>query len=730
MTQTIKSRKKKKSGPEFVATCGAGMEQLVAAEIKEHGGDDIETRPGAVSWKGSLETGYRMCLWSRFASRILLEIARFQAPDTDALYRHALQLDWEAHFTRKKTFAVFATISESPITHSKFAALRIKDAIADHFRKKTGKRPDVEPGNPDIRINLHLHGEEAVLALDLSGESLHRRGYRASSVEAPLKETLAAAIVHLAGFAGDFPAGDVVLDPMCGSGTLLIEAAMIYGDIAPGLQRETFGFTAWEQHNPKLWDRLVDEALQREEKGMHKPWPRFIGLDPDPAAVKAARKNIVAAGFKDQITVNRQQLAFLQRPHDTGMLLVNPPYGDRLSEKETVKYLYRCLGRKIGTELHGWRIGFFAANPDFADILKVKWEQTFNLYNGPIKCRLHQGLAEKLEETEDTYPVLNRPDPDMEGIDLANRLIKNCTPLLDWAKQEDITCFRIYDADMPEYNFAVDLYGPFVHVQEYAPPASIDAKKAGQRFQTGLNVIRHVLGIPPSRLFIKTRKIQKGKSQYNKQSGSGKLYEVREGQCRFLVNFTDYLDTGLFLDHRATRAMLGRLASGKKFLNLYGYTGSATVHALMNNAIATTTVDASKTYLQRTMANFALNGFGGPQHITVEQDCIKWLSNSGDRFGLIFIDPPTFSNDRHQKITFSVQNDHEQLLRLGMKRLARDGLLIFSTNFRKFALADALERDFAVQEITATTIPEDFKRKTPIHRCWEFRHRADETETA
>ena len=344
-----------------MATCGAGLEEIVAGEIRIHGGEKTSISPGAVSWQGTLESGYRMCLWSRYASRILTEIGTFSASDPDTLYRQASKIDWEEHFDVTTTIAVFSTISDSPITHSKYAALRIKDAIVDQFRARVKKRPDVDLSRPGIRINLHLQGEKATLSIDLSGESLHRRGYRTAGVEAPLKETLAAGIVQLAGFSQEFPGDNILLDPMCGSGTLLIEAAMLYGDVAPGLQRKTFGFQHWKHHNQILWEKLVDEALQREDKGMHKPWPRIIGFDADPKAVEAARKNIEAAGFDDKIQVNHCPIAFLKRPGDGGMMLVNPPYGERLSDREQAKYLYRCLGRKIGQEMYGWRIGFFAA---------------------------------------------------------------------------------------------------------------------------------------------------------------------------------------------------------------------------------------------------------------------------------------------------------------------------------------------------------------------------------
>lgn len=716
--------KKKKPDLLFVATCGAGLEDLVAGEITALGGRNPETAPGAVRWQGNLEAGYRLCLWSRFASRILLQIAAFEAADPDTLYRQAGEINWDEHFGIEDTFAVACTLAASPMTHSQFAALRIKDAIVDQFRARTGLRPTVDVARPDIRINLHVRGTQAFLALDLSGESLHRRGYRVAAVAAPLKESLAAAIVQLAGWRADISPDSILLDPMCGSGTLLIEAALIFGDSAPGLQRRSFGFMAWRHHNAPLWKRLVDEALDREELGLRKPWPRIIGYDADPHAVAAAGKNIATAGLEDKIQVKQQQLAALKRPGESGMLLVNPPYGERLSNRNETKYLYRCLGRKIGRELYGWQIGFFAADPDLASMLRLPWEAGFHLFNGPIKCRLHRATAVKSAADVPPSRTLHHLAPGNEGEDFANRLRKNCISLFKWAAREDVSCFRIYDRDIPEYNLAVDLYEQWVHVQEYAPPPSVEPEKAAHRFNTALRIIRDLLAVPHSRVFVKTRQRQKGKKQYQKRPGQGKLYEVREQGCRFLVNFTDYLDTGLFLDHRKIRAMLGGLAAGTRFLNLFGYTGTATVHALMNGAAATTLVDSSATYLQRARANMALNGFGGPQHVTVQSDCRQWLQQNGEQYDLIFVDPPTFSNDRHKKTVFEVQKDHEELLRLAMQHLAPAGLLIFSTNFRKFQLAESLNNEFAVREITGRTIPEDFKQKSHIHRCWEFRQPA------
>jgi 23S rRNA (guanine2445-N2)-methyltransferase / 23S rRNA (guanine2069-N7)-methyltransferase len=716
------ARKKKKQPLQFTATCGSGLEDLVCEEITAFGGLDVETRPGAVRWSGNLESGYRACLWSRFASRILLELTRFDAPDPDALYAHAGSVLWDNHFTVKSTFAVHTTLVNAAITHSQYASLRIKDAVVDQFRKRFGKRPDIDALHPDIRLNLHIQGTGASLSIDLSGESLHRRGYRTGSGEAPLKETLAAAIVRLSGWLDRVADEPILLDPMCGGATLLIEAALMLSDSAPGLLRKTFGFMGWNKHDHQLWERLVAEALDRESRGLPEIWPQLIGFDADPKVVAAARKNVIAAGLRDIIVVKQRQLAQLQSPGVHGCLLTNPPYGERLSEKEAVKYLYRNLGRTFQNRFPGWSLGFFTANPDLAEMTGMEWQNRYRLFNGPLKCQL---LVGKKGHLKDRQPPSWTPTPlpsGSPGEDLANRLIKNCGLFLPWAESEGITCLRLYDADIPEFNLAIDLYEEWIHVQEYAPPATVDATRAEQRFNLALQVIRTVFDVPHSRIFIKTRQKQKGTQQYQKKPGQGTLYEVREGGLRFLVNFTDYLDTGLFLDHRNTRARLRQIAQGKTFLNLFAYTGSATVYAAMGGATSTTTVDVSATYLARAQANLALNGFGGPLHQIIEADCLDWLKRTSDRFGVIFLDPPTFSNARHRNQTFDIQQDHPALLRQAMQRLAKAGILIFSTNFRKFKLDDSLKQQFDIREISEETIPFDFARNHRIHRCWEFRH--------
>jgi 23S rRNA (guanine2445-N2)-methyltransferase / 23S rRNA (guanine2069-N7)-methyltransferase len=723
----VRAKRKKKPSLEYVATCGAGLEDLVAGEVGLLGGTVTGTKPGAVSWRGSLETGYRLCLWSRFASRILLQIAELEAPDTDTLYREAGRLDWDEHLDPQNTFAVFCTLSESPIAHSKYASLRIKDAIVDQFRDRTGRRPSVDVARPGLRLNLHIQGSRAILAVDLAGDSLHRRGYRTAGVEAPMKETLAAAVVHLSGWSPAFSPDGILLDPMCGSGTILIEAAMMYGDTAPGLQRKTFGFMFWPRHDARLWERLVSEAVVREEEGLARPWPKIIGRDADPQAVAAARKNVREAGLEDRIEISHGQLADISRPAENGMVIVNPPYGERLSDREEVKFLYRCLGQTFRKELHGWQVGFFASNPDFASIPGIPWAKTYKLFNGPIKCKLHCAVPERQEERESCLPRLHPLSPGREGEDFANRLRKNCSSLFPWAGQENITCFRIYDADLPEYRFSVDLYEEWVHVQEYR--ATGGAGAAGQgRLQTALRVIRELFDIPHSRIFIKAG--QKRREGQRKKSAGPKLHEVGESGCRYLVDFTDSSDPGLPLRYRSIRAMVGGMAHGKNFLNLFGGTGTATIAAITGGAATTITVDPSEQQLLRARCNMALNGYGGPLHGTVRQDCLRWLQESKGRYGLILAAPPSFPADRSLGKSFRVQQDHDRFLRLAMNRLTPDGMLFFVTDLNRFRMNPALAGEYEAMEITDRTIPRDFRKAEPAHRCWRFTRSAPATGRA
>ncbi|MDZ4260848.1 MAG: bifunctional 23S rRNA (guanine(2069)-N(7))-methyltransferase RlmK/23S rRNA (guanine(2445)-N(2))-methyltransferase RlmL [Pseudomonadota bacterium] len=716
---------------QFFATVPKGMVASLLAELPALGAEAVREQPAGVEFKGSMETAYRVCLWSRTAGRVLLPLASFAVDSEESLYAGVQTIDWSTHFDVHTTFAVAFTGRSDAIRHTQFGALKIKDGIVDQFRLATGERPSVNLEQPDIRINAHLHHDKLTISLDLSGESLHRRHYRVESVTAPLKENLAAAILLRSGWPEVAVAGGSFVDPMCGSGTLVIEAAMIAADIAPGLLRNHYGFFASRQHDTDLWQRLIDDAEARRSQGLER-LPAIYGYDIDPRAVFAAQANVTAAGLDDYIRIARRGLDELVRPAGAtaGLLAVNPPYGERLGEEAELVHLYAQLGAKMKEQFNGWQAAVLTGNPDLAKQMGIRARHSHNMFNGALECKLL-----RFELDPQWYITLGRgPRPArLEELGpgaemLANRLRKNIKELGRWAEREGISCYRLYDADMPEYNLAIDLYHGeklWVHVQEYEAPKTIEEEKAKTRLKEALAVIPMVLELPYEQLFLKVRQRQKGASQYEKLAESKEFHEVEESGLTFLVNFSDYLDTGLFLDHRITRRKLRELAGDKDFLNLFGYTGSASVYAAAGGAKSTTTVDMSNTYLDWAKRNMALNGFKGRDHNFVQADCLQWLAEQasspwGRRYGLIFLDPPTFSSSKRMQQTFDVQRDYIELLRHAIKLLQPDGRLIFSNNNRRFRFDAAALADtgVVVEEISSATIPRDYARNPRIHVCW------------
>lgn len=717
----------------FFATVAKGMEPLLADELRTLGVQAAQETRAGVAFTDSLAAAYRVCLWSRLASRVLLRLADIDAETPEALYVGVKGLDWETHFGVDDTFAIDFNGTTAGITHTHFGALKVKDAIADRFRARGGARPSVALDMPAVRINVHAFGGRATLSLDLSGEALHRRGYRVQPVAAPLKETLAAAILLRADWPAIAAAGGGFIDPMCGSGTLPIEAAWIAGDIAPGLMRDYFGFLRWRGHDASLWQALLDEAGARRETGLAK-LPPIRGYDADATAVRVALANVAAAGLQWHIHIERRALGdcATETTLRAGLVATNPPYGERLvADADT----YRALGDALRRCYRDWRAAVFTARPELGKHLGMHAQRLHALYNGALPCKLlHFDIAPEHFYTHNPGPRAVRAalaaQTQLPGADMfANRLRKNLQKYTRWAKREGVACFRLYDADMPEYALAIDLYrgddGRYVHVQEYEAPKTVDSDKARERLRAALSVLPAVLEVAPERIFLKVRRKQKGRAQYEKLAATGEFVAVVEGECRFWVNFTDYLDTGLFLDHRPTRALIATLVRGKRFLNLFGYTGTASVHAARGGAASTTTVDLSQTYLEWAQRNFALNGIGvnGSIHTFMHADVRAWLKTQPATYDLIFLDPPTFSTSKRMEGTLDIQRDHAALIEDTMSVLAPGGLTIFSTNQRRFKLDAAVGERWQVEDIGAKTIPEDFARNPRIHRCWRIQRR-------
>jgi 23S rRNA (guanine2445-N2)-methyltransferase / 23S rRNA (guanine2069-N7)-methyltransferase len=716
----------------FFATCPKGLETLLLEELKTLGATDArETRAG-VAFAGTLETGYRACLWSRLASRILLPLNDFTVSNTDELYAGALTLQWDEHLSPEGTLAVDCSATGSVITHSHYGALKVKDAIVDQLRERHGVRPSVDTEKPDVRINLYVHNERAVISLDLSGDSLHRRGYRTQAGEAPLKENLAAAILLRAGWPEIAGKGGALVDLMCGSGTLPIEAALMAADIAPGLSRLNFGFLKWRKHEQQLWKDLLDAAEERKDAGL-KQLPPIRGYDQDSQIIGVARSNVRNAGLEKCINLTKRALTdTAPESIAPGLIIVNPPYGERLGTDSELPALYAQLGAQLLRCFSGWQAAVFTGNPDLAKHMKLRARRYHTLWNGALECRL---LHFDVNESQVMHAYIPKPMERSPGMEMfENRLHKNLKHLGRWARRQHIACYRLYDADLPDYNLAVDVYESgtkedikrFVHVQEYQAPDTVDEDKAHTRWREALDVIPRVLEIPFQQLFRKQRRQQKDGAQYEKQADTGIFHEVREGPCRFLVNFSDYLDTGLFLDHRSTRALIGELARDRHFLNLFGYTGTATVHAALGGALSTTTVDMSKTYLDWAQRNLELNGLKWQQYELVQADVLEWLQQRHKRrYGLIFLDPPTFSRSKRMDDTLDIQRDHVKLVGDTAKLLDDGGALIFSTNLRKFKLDAAALAEFEITDISKKTLPEDFKGNPRIHQCFVIKKKED-----
>ncbi|ASP39620.1 23S rRNA (guanine(2445)-N(2))/(guanine(2069)-N(7))-methyltransferase [Bacterioplanes sanyensis] len=709
----------------WMALCPKGLESLLADEISHLGGKvERETHMG-VAFSGPLEVVYRVCLWSRLASRILLPLYESQVTSVNELYDCARQVDWNSVFSVSATFRIDFHGRTDFVRNTQFGAQRIKDAVVDSFREQQGQRPSVDK-NAAVRIEARLAKGKLSLFLNLSGDSLHRRGYRLQPGKAPLKENLAAALLLRAGWPEKWAQGQHLVDPMCGSGTLLIEAAMMAADIAPGFNRQLWGFSDWKGHDRKLWLQLCDEARQRRSDGIAALKNRFYGFDIDPEQLNAAHKNLERSGLAGKVHLERRSVDALRVKDEVvaegGLIICNPPYGERLSELPQLAPLYQQL-HKAGLKLPDWPLAVFTGNVDLAKVISRPMDKQYRFTNGQIATRLL--LFGAADERSQAAPESLIRGP-VEAF--ANRVRKNLKQLHKWAKREQVSCYRLYDADLPEYAVAIDRYcaeqGEWLHVQEYTPPKSIDPDKAERRLLDVLAALPEVTGVAAERIVLKRRERQSGKKQYEKVASAEQQLVVREGDVQLVVNLRDYLDTGLFLDHRPTRLLIAqRSAPQQRFLNLFCYTAVASLHAAQRGAQCTS-VDMSRTYLNWGKDNFRLNQLDPAQHEFVQQDCLQWLAEHSNKqrggYDTIFMDPPTFSNSKRMEGVLDIQRDHVQLISQAMTLLNPGGVLIFSTNLRRFQIDRDALKEFVITDQGTKSVPFDFARRPNIHHCFHI----------
>lgn len=706
----------------FFVSCAKGLEYLLADELSALGLGKATATIAGVNAEGDLAQAQRIVLWSRLASRVLWPLAEFACPDEQALYDGVHALPWPQHLTPQMTLAVDAHVSGDRITHARFAAQRIKDAIVDRMRAEGLERPSVNTELPDVRVNLSLRKGRATISIDLGGGPLHRRGWRGAAHDAPLKENLAAALLLRGQWPRLHAAGGGLLDPMCGSGTLLIEGALMAADVAPGLMRHgSLPPSRWLGFDTAAWKALLAEARAREQAGRAALKPVVFGSDIDPQAIQAARENAEVAGIAHAITFTCADIAALQAPPQAiGCVVCNPPYDERLAADPA---LYRALGEALQRSVPQWRASLLCGDAELAFATGLRAAKKYQMFNGALECTLIVCDPLAVPGRDPAVPRALGEGAQM----VANRIRKNLKKFKRWRAHEQVSCFRAYDADLPEYAAAIDVYEEdggqrrtFLHVQEYAAPAIIPENDVRRRRNELLSAAREVFQVPPEQVAMKSRERGKGGSKYGRFERRDEFIVVRENAALLRVNLFDYLDTGLFLDHRPLRRTMAGQVRGKRFLNLFCYTGVASVQAAVAGASSTTSVDLSATYLQWCYDNLALNGQGGHQHLLVQADAVAWLEADEGEYEVIFCDPPTFSNSARAE-DFDVQREHVRLLRAAVARLAAGGVLYFSNNFRRFKLDDAAIAAFArCREITPQTIGVDFERNARIHRAWEL----------
>ncbi|MGF1771267.1 bifunctional 23S rRNA (guanine(2069)-N(7))-methyltransferase RlmK/23S rRNA (guanine(2445)-N(2))-methyltransferase RlmL [Vibrio wakamikoensis] len=705
---------------QYLAVTSNGLENLLAQELEQMGLTSVKPVQAGVKFKATNEQIYRACLWSRYASRFVKVLSEFTCQDDMDLYLAASSINWVNHFHSTKKFIVDFNGTNREIRNSQYGAMKVKDAVVDCFNKKNLPRPNISKDGADVRVHVRLHRDKALIGLDMVGSGLHQRGYRTESGRAPLRETLAAAIVARSGW----EQGKNMLDPMCGSGTLLIETAMLAANMAPGVKRKTWCFEALEDFEPEVWAEVKSEANVQARRGVKKTDSRFWGFDNDPRVLRTAKENAKRAGVEDLITFELGDASKVTKPAEfgEGVIVCNPPYGERLGTEPGLIALYTEFGNQLKTEFGGCQASIFSSSDDLLSCLRMRADKQFKLNNGALQChQKNYSISARSAEQ-----IAGNNDLQVIAPDFSNRLKKNMAKIGKWAKKEGLDCYRIYDADLPEYNVAVDVYQDSLVIQEYAAPKSIPEETAKRRLTDIIRASIKVTGVDTNNVVLKTREKKKGSSQYNKLAQKSSTMKVHEYGAQLIVNLHDYLDTGLFLDHKITRRKLGELAQGRDFLNLFAYTGSATVHAALGGAKSTTTVDMSNTYLEWAKDNMKLNGQVGRQHQYIQADCLQWLAKANGIYDLIFIDPPTFSNSKRMEQSFDVQRDHVTLMRDLKRLLSAEGTIVFSNNKRHFKMdLEALEEiGLTAKNISDKTLPLDFARNKHIHNCWVISHKS------
>jgi 23S rRNA (guanine2445-N2)-methyltransferase / 23S rRNA (guanine2069-N7)-methyltransferase len=722
---------------QLVATAAFGLEAVVVRELTDLGYEPRIVRPGRIEFTGDWSAICRANLWLRSADRVMVQLAKFPAPDFDALFDTVGELPWEDWIHRDAAIPVRGRSHKSQLTSVPAVQRTVKKAIVQRLLAKQSISELPETG-PPVPVEVALLDDEAMISVDTSGEGLHKRGYRSLAGPAQLRETLAAALVQLSFWKPDKP----LIDPFCGTGTIIIEAAMIGRKLAPGRNRE-FAAEHWPGFPRSAWKLAREEAADLALPSLEE---RPMGTDIDAESLSLARYHAEQAEVDADVHFQQRAFAELTSKRQYGCTIMNPPYGVRLGEEREIAELYRTFPEVL-RRLKSWSHFILSARDDLEQLVGQEANRRRKLYNGRIECTYYQFFGPKAPRvgelpttSESPSPLQSRTlaSPEYRGgepkrafgglrkeatrqaEEFANRLKKLARHLRRWPAR-GITCYRLYERDIPEIPLVVDRYEDALHIAEFERPHERTAAEHADWLDLMVRTAADALAVPRDAVFLKHRERQRGDSQYERFSNEHAVRTVQEGGLQFLVNLSDYLDTGLFLDHRVTRGMVREVAAGKRFLNLFAYTGSFTVYAAAGGAAETTTVDLSANYLEWAEENLRINGLAGPQHRFVRDDSLEFVHTLGrkDVFDLVVVDPPTFSNSKRLDYDWDVQRDHTALLNKVIDHLSPNGVIYFSNNSRRFKLDEDSLVGVSIREISKQTVPEDFRNKR-IHRCWRL----------
>lgn len=717
---------------QLIATCAFGLEAVVKREVQALGYESETLQPGRIGFVGGLAAVCRSNLFLRCAERVLISMAQFEAVDFGTLYDRTYALPWHTWISRDGKFVVRGKSIKSQLSSVPACQRIVNKAIADKLMSahRVAKLPE---SGTSFAIEVALLNNVVTLSLDSTGQGLHKRGYRPMTGPAPLRETLAAALVQLSFWQPDRP----LIDPFCGTGTIPIEAALIGRQIAPGLGR-SFQSEEWPLIPRSDWDSAREEARDLVQPSLEE---RILGTDASWKDLKLARQHAAAAGVEQDIHFQQLEFEQLTSKRKYGCLICNPPYGRRLGDRQEILPLYKSFPLVL-RRLPTWSHFVLTALPDFERIVGQTADRRRKLYNGRIECQYYQfhgpKPAGRRQPTDDSEPSRKpRSDPSTAsqvfgGIDetarrqaeeFRNRLAKRARHLRRWPSR-GITCYRLYERDIPEVPLVVDRYDDHLHIAEFSRPHERTIAEHADWLDLMAKTAAEVMEVQRENVYVKRRDRQRGKNQYERVERDEQVFTISEAGLKFRVNLSDYLDTGLFLDHRQTREIIRQEAEGRQFINLFGYTGSFTVYAAAGGAVGTVTVDSSSTYLAWAQENLALNQLVGRQHRMVRADAMTYLRDLHPdvQFDLAVVDPPTFSNSKDFAHDWDVQRDHVTLLQALRSHMPRGSLVFFSTNYRRFKLAEAELTEFQIHEISKQTVPPDFRNRR-IHRCWRLETR-------